>query len=65
GNTLLSGLPARLQQEIRLMCPADLSADRDFSVWCGGAALANMPDLCSAWISADEYEEFGPQIVFR
>ncbi|XP_073709140.1 uncharacterized protein [Garra rufa] len=73
GNTLLSGLPTRLQQEIRLMCPADLSecvrvispSDRDFSVWCGGAVLANMPDLCSAWISADEYEEFGPQIVFR
>ncbi|RXN06161.1 Actin cytoplasmic [Labeo rohita] len=73
GNTMLSGLPTRLQQEIRLMCPADLStcvrvsspSDRDFSVWCGGAALANMPDLCSAWISADEYEEFGPQIIFR
>ncbi|KAL1254746.1 hypothetical protein QQF64_016975 [Cirrhinus molitorella] len=73
GNTLLSGLPSRLQKEIMLMCPVDLSAcvrvispsDRDFSVWRGGAALANMPDLCSAWISVDEYEEFGPQIVFR
>ncbi|KAF4099167.1 uncharacterized protein LOC131527461 [Onychostoma macrolepis] len=71
GNTLLPGLPARLQQEMRLLCPADLSvrvsspSDRDFSVWRGGAALANMADLCGAWISADEYEEFGPQIVFR
>uniref|UniRef100_A0A673H2N7 Uncharacterized LOC107717042 n=1 Tax=Sinocyclocheilus rhinocerous TaxID=307959 RepID=A0A673H2N7_9TELE len=71
GNTLLSGLPARLRHEMRLLCPADLSvsvsspSDRDFSVWRGGAALANMADLCGAWISADEYEEFGPQIVFR
>uniref|UniRef100_A0A9J7Y0F1 Si:ch211-241j12.3 n=1 Tax=Cyprinus carpio carpio TaxID=630221 RepID=A0A9J7Y0F1_CYPCA len=71
GNTLLPGLPARLRQEMRLLCPADLSvsvsspSDRDFSVWRGGAALANMADLSSAWISADEYEEFGPQIVFR
>ncbi|KAK9956037.1 hypothetical protein ABG768_013794 [Culter alburnus] len=73
GNTLLPGLPERLQQEIRHMVPADLSAcvrvvsprERDFSVWSGGAALALMPDLGSAWISAEEYEEFGPQIVFR
>lgn len=55
------------------MVPADLSAcvrvisprERDFSVWSGGAALALTPDLGSAWISAEEYEEFGPQIVFR
>lgn len=73
GNTLLPGLPERLQQEIRHMVPADLSTcvrvisprERDFSVWSGGAALALMPDLGSAWISAEEYEEFGPQIVFR
>uniref|UniRef100_A0A8C2BYA8 Si:ch211-241j12.3 n=1 Tax=Cyprinus carpio TaxID=7962 RepID=A0A8C2BYA8_CYPCA len=71
GNTLLPGLPARLRQEMRLLCPAVLSvsvsspSDRDFSVWRGGAALANMADLSGAWISADEYEEFGPQIVFR
>ncbi|XP_051951450.1 uncharacterized protein LOC127621768 [Xyrauchen texanus] len=73
GNTLLSGLPERLQKEMRNMVPADLTecvrvtspSDRDFSVWCGGAILANLPAFTSAWISAEEYEEFGPQIVFR
>ncbi|XP_052443188.1 uncharacterized protein LOC127984526 [Carassius gibelio] len=71
GNTLLPGLPVRLRHELRLLCPVDLSvsvsspSDRDFSVWRGGATLANMDDLCDAWITADEYEEFGPQIVFR
>ncbi|XP_073711928.1 uncharacterized protein [Misgurnus anguillicaudatus] len=73
GNTLLAGLPERLQYEIRHMVPVDLMEnvrvlspkDRDFSVWCGGAVLSNLPMFSSAWISADEYEEFGPQIVFR
>ncbi|KAI5614967.1 actin-like, partial [Silurus asotus] len=73
GNTLLSGLPERLQQEISRLAPAGLGEkvkvtsppDRDFSVWRGGAILASMPTFSSAWISQDEYEEFGPQIVFR
>ncbi|KAM7394944.1 hypothetical protein PAMA_006604 [Pampus argenteus] len=73
GNTLLAGLPERLQAEIRSMVPADMResvrvtspVDRDFSVWRGGAVLANLPNFSSAWISREEYEEFGPQIVFR
>ncbi|XP_051510649.1 uncharacterized protein LOC127415779 [Myxocyprinus asiaticus] len=73
GNTLLSGLPERLQKEMRNMAPANLTecvrvtspSDRDFSVWCGGAVMANLPTFSSTWISAEEYEEFGPQIVFR
>ncbi|KAM7367522.1 hypothetical protein PAMP_013813 [Pampus punctatissimus] len=73
GNTLLAGLPERLQAEIRGMVPADMREsvrvtspiDRDFSVWSGGAVLANLPTFSSAWISREEYEEFGPQIVFR
>ncbi|KAK6295087.1 hypothetical protein J4Q44_G00343130 [Coregonus suidteri] len=73
GNTLLAGLPERLQSEIRTMVPTDLGEcvkvtspkDRDFSVWSGGAVLANLSSFASAWISQEEYEEYGPQIVFR
>ncbi|KAJ8397612.1 hypothetical protein AAFF_G00436110 [Aldrovandia affinis] len=73
GNTLLAGLPQRLESEIRKMVPTDLGEcvrvtspkDRDFSVWSGGAVLASLPSFASAWISEEEYEEFGPQIVFR
>ncbi|CAB1340452.1 unnamed protein product [Coregonus sp. 'balchen'] len=36
--------------------------DRDFSVWSGGAVLANLSSFASAWIS---HEEYGHQIVFR
>ncbi|KAI1897404.1 hypothetical protein AGOR_G00082950 [Albula goreensis] len=73
GNTLLAGLPQRLQCEIQKMVPIDLAEfvrvtspkDRDFSVWSGGAVLASLPSFASAWISEEEYEEYGPQIVFR
>ncbi|XP_074540905.1 uncharacterized protein LOC141801666 [Halichoeres trimaculatus] len=73
GNTLLGGLPERLQAEIRGLVPPDMGRtvhvtspkDRDFSVWSGGAVLANLANFSSSWISQDEYEEYGPQIVFR
>ncbi|XP_060908639.1 uncharacterized protein LOC132985323 isoform X2 [Labrus mixtus] len=73
GNTLLDGLPERLQAEIKGLVPPDTGEsvhvtspkDRDFSVWRGGAVLANLPTFSSAWISHEEYEEYGPQIIFR
>ncbi|XP_067272724.1 uncharacterized protein [Pseudorasbora parva] len=70
GNTLLRGLPERLRWEIGSLCPGVsvcvLSPpDRDSSVWSGGSALASRTGASPSWISAEEYEEFGPQIVFR
>ncbi|KAK2856609.1 hypothetical protein Q5P01_005344 [Channa striata] len=73
GNTLLPGLPERLQAEIKGSLPADFGEsvcvtspkDRKFSVWSGGAVLANLPTFNSAWISQEEYDEYGPHIVFR
>uniref|UniRef100_A0A3P9L3Z6 Uncharacterized LOC101162803 n=1 Tax=Oryzias latipes TaxID=8090 RepID=A0A3P9L3Z6_ORYLA len=73
GNTLLPGLPERLQAEVRGLVPSDMAVNvrvtspkaRDFLVWSGGAVLANSPSFSSAWISQEEYEEYGPQIVFR
>uniref|UniRef100_A0A8D3ECL3 Actin-like n=1 Tax=Scophthalmus maximus TaxID=52904 RepID=A0A8D3ECL3_SCOMX len=44
GNTLLPGLPERLQAEIKSLVP-----DRDFSVWSGGAVLANLPTFSSCF----------------
>lgn len=73
GNTLLPGLPERLQAEVGALEPSESGKvvrvsspqDRVFSVWRGGAALANLTSLVSSWISQEEYEENGPQIVFR
>ncbi|TWW68265.1 Actin-57B Precursor [Takifugu flavidus] len=73
GNTLLSGFPERLQAEIQGLLPPDTGecvhvispVDRDFSVWSGGAMLANLQSFNLAWISLEEYEEHGPHIVHR
>ncbi|XP_072409686.1 uncharacterized protein [Chiloscyllium punctatum] len=73
GNTLLTGLGARVQKEISSMLPLDLSkyvhisspANRDFTVWSGGAALASSSVIDHAWISREDYYEFGPKIVHR
>ncbi|PWA21865.1 hypothetical protein CCH79_00017593, partial [Gambusia affinis] len=73
GNTLLPGLPERLQAEVKNLVPAGMKVnvcvtspkDRRFLVWSGGAVLANLSTFNSAWISRGEYEEYGPQIVFR
>lgn len=69
----MPGLPERLEAELKAMVPPDMSQavhvssskDRDFLVWSGGAVLANMPAFNSSWISQEEYDEHGPQIVFR
>ncbi|XP_038655257.1 uncharacterized protein LOC119967165 isoform X2 [Scyliorhinus canicula] len=73
GNTMLTGISARVQKEISSSLPLDLSkhvhitspANRDFTVWSGGAALANSSAIECAWISREEYYEFGPKIVHR
>lgn len=73
GNTLLSGFPERLQAEIKGLLGPDTGEnvhvsspeDRVFSVWSGGAMLANLQTFSLAWISLEEYEEQGPQIVHR
>ncbi|XP_048387056.1 uncharacterized protein LOC125452541 [Stegostoma tigrinum] len=73
GNTMLSGLRTRVQKETSSMLPLDLSkyvhitspANRDFTVWSGGAALASSSVIDYAWISREDYYEFGPKIVHR
>ncbi|MEE6476282.1 hypothetical protein FKM82_011033 [Ascaphus truei] len=73
GTTLLPGLASRLQKEVSSMLPLELLdalhvsrvLDKDFAVWCGGAALASSQGFHTAWISKQEYHECGPDIVHR
>ncbi|TRY87736.1 hypothetical protein DNTS_031803 [Danionella cerebrum] len=74
GNSLLPGLPQRLHRELSLLSPVDqLSCvrvknvpDPFFSVWQGGAALAShLTPMDEVWISAQEFQEYGPSILHR
>lgn len=73
GTTLFEGMEIRLKNEMEHLMPDSLANNikikgmksREYSVWCGGAALANLPTFSQMWISSDEYYECGVDIVHR
>jgi len=71
GTTLYEGLPDRLEKEIDALCPQQnmvkiiASKDRYYSVWTGGSTLSSLATVESQWITKDEYEENGAEIVHR
>jgi len=71
GTTLYEGLPDRLETELDKMCPQQnmvkiiASQDRYYSVWTGGSTLSSLSTFESQWITKEEYEENGAEIVHR
>jgi actin beta/gamma 1 len=71
GTTLYAGLPDRLEKELDAMCPQQnmvkiiASADRYYSVWTGGSTLSSLSTFEAQWITKEEYEENGAEIVHR
>ena len=71
GTTLYEGLPDRLEKELDNLCPQKnvvkiiASADRYYSVWTGGSTLCSLSTFTSQWITKDEYEENGAEIIHR
>ena len=71
GSTLYDGLPDRLEKELDALMPKrDMvkiiaSADRYYSVWQGGSTLTSLTTFGSQWITKEEYEENGAEIVHR
>jgi actin-related protein len=67
-GSLLTGIEARLQSEMSALTPSSMKsnliapAQRQTSVWLGGAKLA-MRDDFNLWISLAEYAQFGAGIV--
>tara|TARA_B110000503_G_C7045627_1_gene370111 strand:- start:238 stop:537 length:300 start_codon:yes stop_codon:yes gene_type:complete len=71
GTTLYKGLPERMEKEIDALCPQPnmvkilAPADRYYSVWCGGSTLCSLATFEASWITKEEYEESGVEIVHR
>jgi actin-related protein len=71
GTTLYEGLPDRLEKELDALCPQKnvvkiiASADRYYSVWTGGSTLCSLSTFTSQWITKEEYEESGAEIIHR
>jgi len=71
GTTLYQGLPDRLEKELDAKCPQTgvvkiiASQDRYYSVWTGGSTLSSLSTFQGNWITKEEYEESGAEIVHR
>jgi actin len=71
GTTMFEGIPERMEKEIVALAPSSMKIkivappERKYSVWIGGSILASLSTFQQMWISKQEYDESGPQIVHR
>merc|ERR1719242_2917908 len=71
GSTMFPNIDARLSKEITALAPVSIKVkvvappERKYSVWIGGSILSSLSTFQEMWISKDNYDESGPQIVHR
>jgi actin-related protein len=71
GTTMFEGIAERMEKEIKALAPQSMKIkivappERKYSVWIGGSILASLSTFQQRWISKQEYDESGPQIVHR
>jgi actin, other eukaryote len=73
GTTLFAGLPERLTKEVQKLAPQNMASkvkviavpERKYCVWIGGSILSSISTFSCMWITKEEYQESGPQIVHR
>jgi actin-related protein len=69
GSTMFPSLIERLQKEIELLAPSNIKVkvvapeNRQYSAWIGGSMLASKSEFQEKWITKEEYDESGPDIV--
>jgi len=73
GTTCFTGLVERLTKEVQALAPQSMAskvkviagADRKYCVWIGGSILSSISTFNTMWITKEEYQDAGPQIVHR
>jgi len=71
GTTMFRGIDERMQIEIARLAPPTMKVkivappERKYSVWIGGSILSSLSTFDEMWITKNEYDESGPQIVHR
>uniref|UniRef100_A0A095A048 Actin n=1 Tax=Schistosoma haematobium TaxID=6185 RepID=A0A095A048_SCHHA len=71
GGTMFRGFPERLRKELHRLAPKGAtvkvmaSPERKYSVWIGGAVLASLSTFNEMWVTREEYNEFGLEIVHQ
>eukprot|EP00923_Selenidium_pygospionis_P051063 GHVN01088628.1.p1 GENE.GHVN01088628.1~~GHVN01088628.1.p1 ORF type:complete len:379 (+),score=26.12 GHVN01088628.1:3-1139(+) len=71
GTTLYPGFAERTKKEMEKLAAKSTNVkiiapkERKYSVWIGGSILASLSTFQKMWITKDEYDECGPEIVHR
>ena len=71
GNTIFQGLPKRFWSEMAKLVPRRdylniiATKDRKYSTWQGGSKLTSLSSFESKWITRDDYDEYGAEVVNR
>ena len=69
GSTLFPGLAERMQKELSVLAPEDLTAKviapptRGMAVWVGASTVAALPTFDMMWITKANYDEEGPKVI--
>lgn len=71
GSTLFENLAERMWTEIHQIDPTNgrikvmAPPERKYSVWLGGSILASLSTFQTMWITKQEYDDAGPNIIHR
>ncbi len=71
GSTTFKGFEKRFTTELKQIVPTGMSSsvrvknipDRSNAIWIGGSIIAGMSTFDEKWITAQDYDEFGSNIV--
>eukprot|EP00798_Chlamydomonas_sp_ICE-L_P017640 gene17639-23983_t len=71
GTSMFEGIQGRLFKEVSAMAGPSVKVrvvappERKYSVWIGGSILSSLSTFASMWVTREEYDEHGPNIVHR
>jgi len=71
GSTMFEGFDKRMDKELTALVSSAMKVnvvaapDRIYSVWIGGSILSSLSTFEEMWITKEEYDDSGPQIVHR
>ena len=73
GTSMFNGLPERLAKEVKVYAPYPMKEEvkvidslcRKYAAWIGGSTLSSISAFDENWITKDEYEEYGVNIVHK
>uniref|UniRef100_A0A182T506 Actin n=1 Tax=Anopheles maculatus TaxID=74869 RepID=A0A182T506_9DIPT len=71
GSTMLNGFSERLQSELSKLVPSQYrckvvtTQHPILTVWAGGCLVAQSPMFQQSWVTKQEYEEYGADVIHR